>query len=333
MRPLGFSGSRPAVLLVALVLVAGTIGYMVVEGWSAWDALYMTVTTVTTVGFREVHPLSWRGQAFTVVLIIGGVSTVLYTLSLLAAGLVEGRVGRRFEQRRREHMIDALTNHFILCGAGRIGLIIADEFRRQQVPFVVIDRDPDAVQEVIARGDLAVEADASREDILQRLGIDRARGLIAALGTDAENVYAILTARGLRGDLFIVARADSDDAGRKLLRAGADRFISPYQIGATQMAQTALRPAVVDFVQLATSSENLELAMEQVKIAPESALGGRSIVEANLRQQFGVIVVGIQRRDGRMEFNPEPDTIMHAGDHLIVIGRSGQLKDLEIAAQ
>lgn len=333
MRPLGFSGFRPAVLLVALVLVAGTIGYMVVEGWSAWDALYMTVTTVTTVGFREVHPLSWRGQAFTVVLIIGGVSTVLYTLSLLAAGLVEGRVGRRFEQRRRERMIDALTNHFILCGAGRIGLIIADEFRRQQVPFVVIDRDPDAVQEVIARGDLAVEADASREDILQRLGIDRARGLIAALGTDAENVYAILTARGLRGDLFIVARADSDDAGRKLLRAGADRFISPYQIGATQMAQTALRPAVVDFVQLATSSENLELAMEQVKIAPESALGGRSIVEANLRQQFGVIVVGIQRRDGRMEFNPEPDTIMHAGDHLIVIGRSGQLKDLEIAAQ
>jgi len=332
-RPLGFSGSRLAVLLVALVLVAGTIGYMVVEGWSAWDALYMTVTTVTTVGFREVHPLSWRGQAFTVVLIIGGVSTVLYTLSLLAAGLVEGRVGRRFEQRRRERMIDALTNHFILCGAGRIGLIIADEFRRQQVPFVVIDRDPDAVQAVIARGDLAVEADASREDILQRLGIDRARGLIAALGTDAENVYAILTARGLRGDLFIVARADSDDAGRKLLRAGADRFISPYQIGATQMAQTALRPAVVDFVQLATSSENLELAMEQVKIAPESALGGRSIVEANLRQQFGVIVVGIQRRDGRMEFNPEPDTIMHAGDHLIVIGRPEQLKDLEIAAQ
>lgn len=333
MRPLGFSGSRLAVLLVALVLVAGTIGYMVVEGWSAWDALYMTVTTVTTVGFREVHPLSWRGQAFTVVLIIGGVSTVLYTLSLLAAGLVEGRVGRRFEQRRRERMIDALTNHFILCGAGRIGLIIADEFRRQQVPFVVIDRDPDAVQAVIARGDLAVEADASREDILQRLGIDRARGLIAALGTDAENVYAILTARGLRGDLFIVARADSDDAGRKLLRAGADRFISPYQIGATQMAQTALRPAVVDFVQLATSSENLELAMEQVKIAPESALGGRSIVEANLRQQFGVIVVGIQRRDGRMEFNPEPDTMMHAGDHLIVIGRPEQLKDLEIAAQ
>ena len=332
-RPLGFSGSRLAVLLVVLVLVAGTIGYMVVEGWSAWDALYMTVTTVTTVGFREVHPLSWRGQAFTVVLIIGGVSTVLYTLSLLAAGLVEGRVGRRFEQRRRERMIDALTNHFILCGAGRIGLIIADEFRRQQVPFVVIDRDPDAVQEVIARGDLAVEADASREDILQKLGIDRARGLIAALGTDAENVYAILTARGLRGDLFIVARADSDDAGRKLLRAGADRFISPYQIGATQMAQTALRPAVVDFVQLATSSENLELTMEQVKIAPESALGGRSIVEANLRQQFGVIVVGIQRCDGRMEFNPEPDTIMHAGDHLIVIGRPEQLKDLEIAAQ
>jgi len=248
-RPLGFSGFRPAVLLVALVLVAGTIGYMVVEGWSAWDALYMTVTTVTTVGFREVHPLSWRGQAFTVVLIIGGVSTVLYTLSLLAAGLVEGRIGRRFEQRRREHMIDALTNHFILCGAGRIGLIIADEFRRQQVPFVVIDRDPDAVQEVIARGDLAVEADASREDILQRLGIDRARGLIAALGTDAENVYAILTARGLRGDLFIVARADSDDAGRKLLRAAPLRAVALHvmHVAVKACGEPVLKMALVTF--------------------------------------------------------------------------------------
>ncbi len=328
-----FSGLRLAVLLVLLVLAAGTLGYMVVEGWTAWDGLYMTVTTVTTVGFREIHPLSRRGQVFTVALIMVGVSTALYTLSLLAAGIVEGRLGLRFERRRREHMIDALTDHFILCGAGRIGLIIADEFRRQQVPFIVIDRDPEAVQAVLARGDLAVEADASREDILQRVGIDRARGLIAALGTDAENVYAILTARGLRRDLFIIARADSDDAGRKLLRAGADRYISPYQIGATQMAQTALRPAVVDFVHLATSSENLELAMEQVRIAAGSALDGRLIVEANLRQQFGVIVVGIQRHDGRMEFNPSPETAMHADDQLVVLGRPEQLRGLETAAE
>jgi len=330
LRPV--TGLRLAILLLLLVLAAGTSGYMALEGWHAWDSLYMTVTTVTTVGYREVHPLTRRGQAFTVALIIVGVGTVLYTLSLLAAGLVEGRVGLRFERRRRERMIDELNDHFILCGAGRIGLLVADEFRRQQVPFVVLDRDPDAVQAALSRGDLAVEADASREDMLKRVGIDRARGLIAVLGTDAENVYAILTARELRRDLFIIARADSEDAGRKLLRAGADRFVSPYQIGATQLAQTALRPAVVDFVQLATSSENLELAMEQVRIAPGSALDGRTIVEANLRQQFGVIVVGIQRRGGRMEFNPSPETAMHGHDQLVVLGRPEQLRGLEAAA-
>lgn len=230
-------------------------------------------------------------------------------------------------------MIDRLTDHFILCGAGRIGLIIAEEFRRQHIPFVVIDRDPDAVHAVIERGDLAVEADASREGILEQLRIDTSRGLIAALGSDAENVYAILTARGLKPDLFIIARADSEDAKRKLLRAGADRVISPYQIGAVQMAQTALRPAVVDFVELATSSENLELAMEQVSIAEGSGLAARSILEANLRQRFGVIVVGILRGDGHMEFNPPPDAVMQTGDQLVVLGRPDQLRGLEAAAR
>ena len=251
--------------LLAVVVAAGTLGYMVIEGWSAWDAFYMTVISVTTAGYREVHDLSRAGQAFTSALLIFGVGTAFYAFTLVAAGVIESRLHPRIQEKRRARMIDQLTDHFILCGAGRIGLIIADEFRRQQVPFVVIDRDPAAVQAVLERGDLAVEADASREDILRRLRIDTARGLIAALGSDAENVYAILTARGLRPDLFVIARADSDDAGRKLLRAGANRVVSPYQIGATQMAQTALRPAVVDFVELATSSENLELAMEQVQ--------------------------------------------------------------------
>jgi voltage-gated potassium channel len=326
---------RLAIGLLAFVLAAGTAGYVLIERWNAWDAFYMTVISVTTVGYREVHELSRAGQAFTVVLLIGGVGTALYAFTLLAAGIIESRlrVEPRLQERRRSRMIDELTDHFILCGAGRIGLIIADEFRRQGVRFVVIDHDPAAVQGALARGDVAVEADASREDVLKRVRIDRARGLIAALGSDAENVYTILTARGLRPDLFVIARADSEDAGRKLTQAGANRVISPYQIGATQMAQTALRPAVVDFVELATSSENLELAMEQVSIGGQSELAGHSIVEANLRQRFGVIVVGIQRQDGRMEFNPPPDAAMRAGDQLVVLGRPEQLKGLETAAQ
>ncbi len=318
--------------LLGVVVAVGTAGYMTIEGWSAWDAFYMTIISVTTVGYREVHDLSRAGQVFTAGLLVTGVGAAFYAFTLAAAGIIESRVHPRVQERRRARMIDRLTDHFILCGAGRIGLIIAEEFRRQRVPFVVIDHDPDAVHAVLERGDLAVQADASREGILQQLRIDAARGLIAALGSDAENVYAILTARGLRPDLFIIARADSEDAGQKMMRAGADRVLSPYQIGAVQMAQTALRPAVVDFVQLATSSEHLELTMEQVDIVAGSALSGRTIVEANLRQRFGVIVVGIRREDGRMEFNPASDAIMKAGDQLVVLGRPDELKGLEAVA-
>jgi voltage-gated potassium channel len=322
-----------AAALLAVVVAAGTIGYVVIEGWSVWDAFYMTIISISTAGYREVHDLSWAGQAFTSALLIFGVGSAFYALTLVAAGIIESRLHPRIQEKRRARMIDQLSDHFILCGAGRIGLIIADEFRRQGVPFVVIDHDPVAVHEVIRRGDLAVEADASREDVLGKLRIDKARGLIAALGTDAENVYTILTARGLRPDLFVIARADSEDAGRKMQRAGANRVVSPYQIGAIRLAQTALRPAVVDFVELATSSENLELAMEQVGIGSESALAGQTIVEANVRQRFGVIVVGIQRTGGKMEFNPPHDAVMRAGDELVVLGRPEQLKDLEVAAR
>ena len=332
----GLPGGRQLELAVAAlvtVVAVGTLGYVVIEGWSAWDAFYMTIISVTTVGYREVHDLSRAGQAFTVGLLITGVGAVFYTITLLAAGIIESRVHPRVQERRRARMIDRLTDHFILCGAGRIGLIIADEFRRQHVPFVVIDRDPDAVHAVIERGDLAVEADASRDGILERLRVDTARGLIAALGSDAENVYTIMTARGLKPDLFIIARADSDDGRQNMMRAGADRVISPYLIGAVQMAQTALRPAVVDFVELATSSEHLELAMEQVDIAEGSELTARTILEANVRQRFGVIVIGIRRGSGRMEFNPPSDAVMLAGDQLVVLGRPEQLKGLEAAAR
>jgi len=293
----------------------------------------MTVITVPTVGYREVHVLSRAGEAFTIVLLIGGVGTALYTFTLLATLVVEGGLHLRLEQRRIRRMIDELQDHFIVCGYGRIGSTVAGELQSQGVPFVIVDRDPDRVHEVIAAGMLAVEADASREEVLKRLGIDRARALIAAVGTDAENVYAVLTARGLAPNLFIVGRAETEDAERKLLRAGANRVVSPYHIGATQMAQTAMRPAVVDFVQLATSSGSLDLAMEQVKVAADSALAGRSLIDANLRQRFGVIVVGIQRSGGQMEFNPSPEVEMRPGDDIVVLGRPASLRELEAVAR
>jgi voltage-gated potassium channel len=287
---------------------------------------------VTTVGYKEVHDLSRAGEVFTVVLLLGGVGAALYTFTLLATVVVEGGLPKRLQRRRHRRMIDTVKEHFIICGYGRIGRIVAREFQRQKVPLVVIERDPQRLHAAMADGALAVEADASREDVLKRVGIDRARGLIAAVGSDAENVYAVLTARVLRPDLLIVGRAETEDAMIKLKRAGADRVISPYQIGAAQMAQTALRPAVVDFVALATGTDNLELSMEEVAIAPASPLAELTLVAANLRQRFGVIVVGIQRDSRHMEFNPSPDSTIHAGDKLVVLGRADSLKQLEVEA-
>ena len=321
-----------ALLLLVLVTAGGTVGYVVVEGWSWWDAFYMTIITVTTVGYREVHTLTRAGEVFTTVLLISGVGTAFYAFTLVATIVVEGGLARRLRLHRVRRMIDDLDQHFILCGFGRIGSVIADELRQQDIPFVVIERDPPRVEEALERGFLIVEADASREEVLRRLHIERARGLITAVGTDAENVYTILTARVLAPGLFIVGRAETEDAERKLRRAGADRVVSPYSIGAQQMAQTALRPAVVDFVKLATQAGSLELAMEQIRVGRGSSLADRSIVEANLRQRFGVIVVGVQRAGGRMEFNPSPDAVMKDGDQLVVLGRPASLRELEQAA-
>lgn len=325
-------GPGLAVILFLIVTAVGTAGYMVVEGWSAWDAFYMTIISVTTVGYREVHATSFAGQVWTVFVLLAGVSTLFYTASVVMAEIVEGGLRKGLESRRFNRMLEQLKDHFIICGYGRIGGVIADEFQRQGIPYVVVDRDPERVHAVIARGGMAVEADASREDVLRRIGIERARGLIAAVGTDAENVYTVLTARVLRPDLFIIARIESEDAEPKLKRAGADRVLSPYQLGGVQMAATALRPAVVDFMRLATSSERLDLAAEQIEVKANSRFVGASIRDANLRQDFGVIVVAIKRAAGHMEFNPAPEAIIGANDQLVVLGHPDQLKALEAAA-
>ena len=319
-------------LLLLVVTLGGTAGYVLIERWSWWDGFYMTVITVTTVGFEEVHPLSKAGQAWTVVIILGGVGTFVYGFTQFTALLAGGQWAERRERLKQAHMLDDLSGHFILCGFGRMGEIIAREFSRQHVPFIIVERSPDRVHSAIELGYLAVEADASSEDVLKRVHIERARGLVAAVSTDAENVYAVLTARLMKPALFIISRAESDDARAKLKRAGADRVISPYHIGGLQLAQTALRPAVVDFVTLATSSDNMDLNLEQVHVVDRSPLVGLSLLDAGLRQKYGVVVVGIRRKDGQMDFNPAPEASMRAGDDLVVLGRADSLRELEAAA-
>ena len=327
----GFRAQGPgfAVALLASVALFGTVGYTLTERWSVWQAFYVTVLGITTV---DLPPMSRSGQIFTVFLLVAGVGATLYTFTLLATVVVEGGLPKRLQRRREARMLETISDHFIICGYGRIGSIVAEQFRRQRIPHVVIERDAERVQLALDQGALSVEADASREEVLKRVGIERARGLVAVVGTDAENVYTVLSARVMRPDLFIISRAETDDATQKLRRAGADRVISPYQIGGMQIAQTALRPAVVDFVALATSADNLELAMEEITIAHNSPFSNLSIVDANLRQRYGVIVIGIQRHDRRMEFNPEPDTRIEPGDKLVVLGRPDSLKRLEADA-
>ena len=329
-RWLRAEGPGFAIALLVFVVLGGALGYHWIEGWSLGRAFYRTVLAITTV--ESPAAASRAGLVFTVVLLFAGVGAALYTFTLLATVVVEGGVPKRLDRWRHARMIETLHDHFIICGYGRIGRVVARQLLRQSVPFVVVDRDPGRIAQAKGDGALAFEADASREDVLTRVGIARARGLIAAVGTDAENVYTVLSARVMRPDLFIVGRAETEDATIKLKRAGADRVVSPYEIGGLQIAQTALRPAVVDFFELATSSDNLELAMEEITIGARSDLAQQSILNASLRQRFGVIVVGIQRRDLRMEFNPEPDTIIGGGDKLVVLGRPESLKRLETEA-
>ncbi len=328
-RRFRLQGPALAIAFLILILAGGTLGYHWIEGWPLWKSFYVTVAAITTVDLPELSP---GAQPFTIVLLFAGISAALYTFTLLATLVVEGGLPKRLQRRRYERMLESLSDHFIICGYGRIGSIVAAQFRRQNIPFVVVERDGARMQAAMDDGALAVEADASREEVLKRVGIERARGLVAAVGTDAENVYAVLSARVMRPDLFIVSRAETEDAKQKLKRAGADRVLSPYQIGAIQIAQTALRPAVVDFVELATSSDNMELAIEEIPIAAKSVLVNQSILNANLRQKYGVIVVGIQREDRSMEFNPEPDTVIRSGDKLVVLGRPDPMKKLESEA-
>ena len=266
-----------AVALLVFVIAGGTLGYIAIEGWSAWDAFYMTSSRSRRSGTRKSTRCPAPGRPSPSSCCSAASGAALYTFTLLATVVVEGGLPKRLQRRRHARMLDTIKDHFIVCGYGRIGSIVAASSGGSRCRIVVIERDRERVQPAIEDGALGVEADASREDVLKRVGIERARGLIAAVGTDAENVYAVLSARVLRPDLFIVGRAETEDATLKLKRAGADRVISPYQIGAVQIAQTALRPAVVDFMELATSSDNLELAMEQITIAAGSALADQSI--------------------------------------------------------
>jgi voltage-gated potassium channel len=315
--------------LIALIVSFGTIGYMVIEEWNFIDSLYMTIITLTTVGFKEVNDLTLSGRIFTIVLLIGGVGAVFYTLGIGAKIIVEGELQEVYGRRRLEKKLKDLGDHYIVCGYGRMGKIVARELKHEKLKFAVIEKnevilDPDEKNET-----LIIQGDATSDDLLKRVGIERAKCLISVLPTDAENLYVVLSARGLKPDLLIVARAGEEGSEQKLLRAGADRVVSPYHIGGLRMAHTVLKPAVVDFIEFATKSGNIDLQIEEITIEEGSQLVNLSLDECGIGRDLGIIIVAIKQKTGEMKFNPTFRTAIQAGDTLIAVGETSKLAVLE----
>ena len=316
-----------ALALVAFIVTCGTAGYMIIEGWNFLDAIYMTITTLTTVGFREVHELSSRGIIFTIFLIVGGVGTVFYALSTGAKVILEGELKEIYGRKKLEKKIKELKNHYIICGYGRMGKIITKEMKAEGARFVVVEKAPSSFEE---NADvLILKGDATQDHVLKEAGIERARGLISVLPTDAENLFVVLSARELNPNLLIVSRAVEEDSEKKLLRAGATKVVSPYHIGGLRMAHTVLKPTVVDFIEFATKSGNIGLQMQEINIQEGSSLIGQTLQECGIGEGLGVIVVAIKQATGDTRFNPTFQSSVKPGDTLIVLGEVAKLKEFE----
>jgi len=317
--------------LIFLIIAFGTLGYMGIEGWNFLDSIYMTVTTLTTVGYREIHELSIKGIIFTIFLIVGGVGVMLYALSTGAKAILEGELKEIFGRKKLEKKIKELSDHYIICGYGRMGKIISKELQAEGVRFVVVEKAPVSLEE---KGDvLILLGDATQDHVLKEAGIEKARGLISVLPTDAENLFVVLSARGLNANLLIVSRAVEEDSEQKLLRAGATKVVSPYHIGGLRMAHTVLKPTVVDFLEFATRSGNIELQMQEIGIQEGSSLVGLTLQECGIGEGLGVIIVAIKQSTGDTRFNPTFRSTVKPGDTLIVLGEVAKLKGFEEMAK
>jgi len=317
------------ILAVIATLLTGTVGFTLIEHWPPFDAFYMTLTTMTTVGYGEIHELSRVGRVFNSFLIIFGVTTIFIAIGAMTQTIIEMEFGDLLGKRRNKRMIDKLTDHYIICGYGRVGRGAANELLHAGVAFVVVDINPERVERAMLAGMLAVAADSTVDETLRQVGIDRARGLVAALATDADNLFVLLSAKGLNPKIYVAARAAEEGAEEKMRRAGADAVFAPYSITGHRLAQSLLRPHVVQFLDFTTKDIGEDIAIEQVRVSEGSQMAAKTIREMQLGRDVGVIVMAIRKADGQMVFNPPADTGVHGGDYLIVMGRPDNLRTLE----
>jgi voltage-gated potassium channel len=322
---------RLAVIAAAIVLALafGTIGFVVIEDYPVFEAFYMTLTTITTVGYGEIRGLSHAGRVFNSFLIFFGVIVMFLCVGAMTQTIIELELNQFFGKRRIRTMIEKLQDHFIVCGFGRVGRGAADELKKAGVPFVVIDHSEERVERAIKAGMLAVLADATLDQALKDVGIERARGLIATLASDADNLFVILSAKALNSKLHLSARVDEEASAEKMRRAGAEFVFAPYNSTGHRMAQALLKPHVQQFIDSTTQGLGPNVGIEQVRVSSRSPFAKHTLREMNMQKEHGVIVLAIRSASGDMLFNPSADSKINAGDHLIVMGELDRLQKLE----
>lgn len=321
-----------AVAAVAIALALGTVGFSLIEGWSLRDSLYVAAQTVTTVGYGDLTPATQNGRIFSTVFMLVAVGVVLFSLTTTVQAIVQSELVEQFGRRRQSRRMSKLRNHYIICGAGRVGSHLVRGLLGGQETFIVIERDPARVAELTDLGVTVLVRDATLEESLREAGVQQARGLAACLPDDADNVYVVLSARDLNPGLHIVARAAEEEAESKLIRAGANRVVAPTIIGGHRMAMALTKPAVDDFIGSITANK-LELAFEQLEIGPSSPLVGQKLSQTSIRSELDIVVVSIRRSDGRIQFNPSGDAVIESGDILIAIGHAESLMKLTAMAK
>jgi voltage-gated potassium channel len=317
---------------IGVVVAVGTLGYHFIEGWTLLEGLYMTVITITTIGFKEVRELSDSGRIFTLAIIFSGIGMVTYAFVTGSRMIIEGEIQNILKRRRYMKTIEKIQDHFIICGYGRMGSFICQQLHVRSIPFVVVENKTELQDKIMEDGFLLSPGDATEEAVLIDAGIHRARGLVSVVQTDADNVYVVLTARELNPEIEIIARAGEEAAEKKLRRAGATRVISPYRIGGMRLVMGIIKPAVMSFLELAMDQRKLDVDVEEVRVVEHSSYSGKKLIETEIRRELNLIIIAILKSDGRMVFNPGPETVIEDNDTLIAMGERGNLKALEKAA-
>lgn len=317
---------KMALIILLTITIIGTIGFHFIEGWSLSDSFYVCVATLSTVGYGDFAPETTAGKFFAVAVIILGVGMMFYTLVLVAETFIEGRVNILLGRGKLEKIIEKMNNHYIICGGGRIGFLICRELMAGNVPCLVIDNNAEVIQKAQDEGFIYCKGDATQDKVLIAAGIKRAKGIICVLPSDAENLYVILTAKELNQKIFVMARSEEEESEHRLLRAGADKVMSPYTLGGVRMAMAVLRPAMLDFIEITTSRQSLELRMEEVPICKNSQLVSKSLEDSGIRKNYGLIIVAVKKDSGKMIFNPLANYMIEEGDRLIAMGEDENVK-------